>query len=70
MIKLNIMKKEKEGQKCPKSRVVQGAIRLATTVIKCRNKERNVRSPSLGKCVRRPKNCKTCNLGYVIVSML
>ena len=37
---------------------------------KFRNKERNVRSPSSGKCVRRAKKCKTCNVGYIIVSML
>ena len=37
---------EQEGQKCPKRWVAQAAIRLATAVIKFRNKERNVRSPS------------------------
>ena len=45
---------------------MQAAIRLATAVITFRNKERNVRSPSKGECVRR----KTCNLGYIIVSTL
>ena len=38
--------KEQEGQRCPKRRVAQAAIRLATAVITFRNKERNVRSPS------------------------
>ena len=42
-------------------------IRLATAVIKFRNKERNVGSPSLGKCVSRAKKCTTCNLGEVSV---
>ena len=37
---------KQEAQKCPKRRVAQAAIRLATAVIKFRNKERNVRSPS------------------------
>ena len=46
------------------------AIRLATAVITFRNKERNVRLPSSGEYVKRAKKCKTCNLGYVIVSML
>ena len=36
---------QQEGQKCPKRQVAQAAIRLATAVIKFRNKERNVRSP-------------------------
>ena len=35
-----------EGQRCPKRRVTQAAIRLATAVITFGNKERNVRSPS------------------------
>ena len=48
-----------EGQRCPKRRVAQAVIRLATTVIKFRNKERNVSSPSLGECVRRAEKCKT-----------
>ena len=61
---------KQEGQRCPKRRIVQAAIRLATAVIKFRNKERNVRSPSEDKCVRRAKKCKSCNLGYFIVSML
>ena len=61
---------KQEGQKCPKRWVVQAAIRLATAVIKLRNKERNVRSPSEGKSVRHAKKHKTCNLGYIIVSML
>ena len=39
-------KTEQEGQRCPKRRVAQAAIRLATAVITFRNKERNVRSPS------------------------
>ena len=43
-------------------------IRLVTAVITFRNKERNVRSPSYGECVRRAKKCKTYNLGYIIVS--
>ena len=38
--------KQQEGQGCPKRRVAQAAIRLATAVIKFRKKERNVRSPS------------------------
>ena len=46
------------------------AIRLATVVITFRNKERNVRSPSKGECVKHAKKQKTCNLGYIIVSML
>ena len=37
---------KQEGQKCPKRRVAQAAITLLTAVIKFRNKERNVRSPS------------------------
>ena len=37
---------KQEGQGCPKRRVAQAAIRLATAVIKFRKKERNVRSPS------------------------
>ena len=37
---------KQEGQRCPKSRVAQAAIRLATIVITFRNKERNVRLPS------------------------
>ena len=37
---------KQEGQRCPKRQVAQAAIRLATAVIKFRNKERNVRSPS------------------------
>ena len=40
------LKQQQEGQRCPKRRVAQVAIRLATAVIKFRNKERNVRSPS------------------------
>ena len=36
----------REGQRCPKRRVAQAAIRLATAVIKFRNKERNIRAPS------------------------
>ena len=39
------MQKKQEGQRCPKRRVAQAAIRLATAVITFRNKERNVRSP-------------------------
>ena len=58
---------EQEGQK---RRVAQEAIGLATAVITFRNKERTVRSPSSGECVRRAKKCKTCNLGYIIVSMV
>ena len=65
-----ILSKLPEGQRCPKRRVAQAAIRLTAAVITFRNKERNVRSPSLGECVRRAKKCKTCNLGYIIVSML
>ena len=38
--------KKQEGQRCPKRRVAQAAIRLATAVITFRNKERNVTSPS------------------------
>ena len=38
--------KKQEGQRCPKRRVAQAAIKLVTAVIKFRNKERNVRSPS------------------------
>ena len=38
--------RRQEGQRCPKRRVAQTAIRLATAVITFRNKERNVRSPS------------------------
>ena len=37
---------KQEGQRCPKRRVAQAAIRLATAVITLKNKERNVRSPS------------------------
>ena len=37
---------KQEGQGCPKRRVAQAAIRLATAVITFRNMERNVRSPS------------------------
>ena len=37
---------KQEGKRCPKRRVAQAAIRLTTAVIKFRNKERNVRSPS------------------------
>ena len=37
---------KQEGQRCPKRRVAQAAIRLATAVITFRNKERNVRLPS------------------------
>ena len=37
---------KQEGQRCPKRRVAQAAIRLVTAVITFRNKERNVRSPS------------------------
>ena len=47
-----------------------GNNKVATAVIKFRNKQRNVRSPSSGECVRSAKKCETCNLGYVIVSML
>ena len=36
-----------QDQRCPKRRVAQAAIRLATAIIKFRNKERNVRSPKL-----------------------
>ena len=46
MIRRQTLKNEyikQEGQRCPKRRV---AIRLATAVIKFRNKERNVWSPS------------------------
>ena len=69
MIKLSIFTLNKR-QKYPKRQVAQVAIRLATAVIAFRNKERNVRSPSQGKCVRHATKCKTCNLGYIIVSML
>ena len=41
-----LSKNKQEGQKCPKRQVAQAAIRLVTAVIKFRNKERNVRSPS------------------------
>ena len=41
-----LSKLQQEGQRCPKRRVAQVAIRLATAVIQFRNKERNVRSPS------------------------
>ena len=58
---------KQEGQRCPKWRVTQAAIRLAIAVITFRNKKRNVRLPSLGECVRRAKKRKTCNLGYIIV---
>ena len=46
--KINVEKRKKnqEDQRCPKRRVAQAAIRLATAVIKFRNKERNVRSLS------------------------
>ena len=37
---------KQEGQRCPKRRVAQAAIRLATALITFRNKERNVRLPS------------------------
>ena len=40
------IEKKQEGQRCPKRRVAQAAIRLVTAVITFRNKERNVRSPS------------------------
>ena len=36
---------KQEGQRWPKRRVVQAAIRLGTAVITFRNKERNVRLP-------------------------
>ena len=39
-------KTKQEGQRCPKRRVAQAAIRLATAVITFRNMERNVTSPS------------------------
>ena len=35
---------KQEGQRFPKRQVAQAAIRLATAVIKFRNKERNARS--------------------------
>ena len=38
--------KKQEGQRCPKMRVAQAAIRSATAVITSRNKERNARLPS------------------------
>ena len=44
--KHNMKINKQEGQKCPKRQVAQAAIRLATAVIKSRNKERNFRSPS------------------------
>ena len=37
---------KQEGKRCPKRWVAQAAIKLATAVIKFKNKERNVRSPS------------------------
>ena len=43
---LKCCKNIQEGQKCPKRRVAQAAIRLATAVNKFTNKERNVGSPS------------------------
>ena len=42
----NDVYRKQVGQRCPKRRVAQAAIRLATAVITFRNKERNVRSPS------------------------
>ena len=44
-----------QGQKCPQNWVAQAAIRLATAVIKFRNKERNVKSPSSGTCTKNVK---------------
>ena len=41
-----LKERKQEGQRCPKRRVAQAAIRLATAVITFRNKERNVRLPS------------------------
>ena len=41
-----VTKIKQEVQKWPKMRIVQAAIRLATAVIKFRNKETNVRSSS------------------------
>ena len=41
-----LIKQKQEGHRCPKRRVAQAAIRLATAVITFRNKERNVRLPS------------------------
>ena len=46
VVLLELLYKLQEGQRCPKRRVAQAAIRLATAVITFRNKERNVRSPS------------------------
>ena len=46
---------QQEGQRCHKRQVVKAAIRLATAVIKFRNKERNVTLPSK---VRLPRNVK------------
>ena len=66
---MGTLNKIQEGQRYSKRRVAQAAIRLATAVITFRNKERNVRSPSYGECVRHAKKCKTCNLGYIIVSI-
>ena len=45
--KVKVLKNlQQEGQRCPKRRVAQAAIRLATAVITFRNKERIVRLPS------------------------
>ena len=57
-----MQKKNKRVKDAPKAGFAQAAIRLATAVIKFRNKERNVKV--------NVKKCKTCNLGYIIVSML
>ena len=64
-MKMYIILKKQEGQGCPKRRVVQAAIRLATAVITFRNKERNIRLLSQGEFVRHAKKRKTCNLGYI-----
>ena len=61
---------QQEGQRCHKRRVAQAAIRLATAVITFRNKERNFRASFKVNVLRHAKKCKTCNLGYIIVSML
>ena len=54
----------------PKGGLRTQETRLATALIKFRNKERNVRLPTEGKCVRRAKKCNTSNLSYIIVSIL
>ena len=53
-----LVSKKQEGQRCPKKRVAQAAIRLATAVITFRNKEEMLGHPVKVNVFDVPRNVK------------